>query len=65
MSVQAHPRPGETKTQARNRVKVNLDLAIKHLEKAMGPLDIDSDLHEEMQEAYDKLDAIWYDEFGT
>lgn len=54
----------ETKAQARKRVKDNLGLAIQHLEKAMGPLDVDSDLYDELKKHHDELDAINYDEFG-
>jgi hypothetical protein len=63
VSVQAIPRRGETKAQARNRVKQNLGLALKYLELAMGPVDSESNLYEELKDCYDKLDGINYDEF--
>jgi hypothetical protein len=58
------PRKNETKAQARNRLKENLAKSIEYLEKAMGPVDTDSTLYEDLKECYDKLDGISYDEFG-
>lgn len=63
MSLIIRPRPKETKTQARERIKTNLSAALSCLEKGMGPLDADSDDCEELQKAYDIIDSIFCAEF--
>lgn len=63
MSLQIVPRKGETKARARIRVKFYLDASISALEKAIGPLDTDSDDYDTLKKCLDEMDSIYADEF--
>jgi hypothetical protein len=63
MSIKINPRKGETKQQARERVRTNLLGCLSLLEKGMGPLNSDSEEAEELQKAYDVIDSIFNEEF--
>lgn len=63
MSLKIQGRNGEAKKQARERVRINLLGSLQLLEKGMGPLVFESPEHEELQNAYNIIEAVFDEEF--